>query len=183
MHPDLEALRYPIGKFEYGRPFSPETIRENIAAIALLPHSLAELVGTWDNDCLDTPYRPGGWTVRQLVHHLADSHLNAYLRTKLALTEDNPQVKGYNEAAWADLPDSRLDVAPSLHLLSNLHRRWVALLESMTDDQFRRTYYHPGYQRSYVLADVTGLYAWHGEHHYQHARRLAQRNNWLGPVV
>ncbi|WP_266365376.1 YfiT family bacillithiol transferase [Tellurirhabdus rosea] len=180
---DLELLRYPIGKFEYGQPYSMETIKEQLASIAILPHNLTELVGKWGDERLDTPYRPGGWTVRQVVHHLVDSHMNAYIRTKLAVTEENPQVKGYDEAAWAELPDYRLSIAPSLVILSNLHQRWVTVLDKLTDEQFRRTYYHPGYQRTYVLAEVAGLYAWHGEHHYQHVRKLAERNNWLRSVV
>lgn len=172
-------LRYPIGEFEYGKTYSMDETLEHIAAIAVLPHNLTELVGRWGDDRLDTPYRPEGWTVRQTVHHVVDSHINAYVRTKLALTEEAPQVKGYNEKEWAKLPDSRLSVAPSLVILSNLHQRWVAILETLPEAAFQRTYYHPGYDRTFVLSEVMALYAWHGEHHYQHIRRLAQRNNWI----
>ncbi|OIN58737.1 YfiT family bacillithiol transferase [Arsenicibacter rosenii] len=172
-------LRYPIGDFEYGKSYSFEDIKAAIAAIAVLPFNLTELVGKWGDDRLDTPYRPEGWTVRQLVHHIADSHLNAYVRTKLALTEENPTIKGYEEAEWAKLPDSALSVAPSLVIISNLHLRWVTVLESLTEADFDRTYYHPGYQRSFRLGEVMALYAWHSEHHYQHIYQLAKREQWI----
>jgi hypothetical protein len=174
---NIETLRYPIGDFVYGKTFSAEDTQQHIAEIAELPIKLTELVGKWGDDRLDTPYRPGGWTIRQLVHHIADSHINVYVRTKLTLTEDNPTIKPYEEGEWAKLPDSQLDIAPSLVILRNLHVRWVAILESLTDDLLR-TYYHPGSQRTFELQEVIALYAWHGEHHYQHAYRLAERNGW-----
>ena len=177
MH-DLETLRYPIGQFAYGSTFSAEETSQHIAVIAELPHKLTALVGKWGDDRLDTPYRPDGWTVRQLVHHVADSHINAYVRTKLALTETNPTITPYEEGDWAKLPDSQLDVAPSLVILSNLHLRWVTILKSLSDRELQRTYFHPGMQRSFPLSEVIGLYAWHSEHHYQHAYRLAVRNGW-----
>lgn len=176
---DLDSLRYPIGNFAYGQPYTHAQVREAIDQISHLPHRLTELVGKWGDDRLDTPYRPGGWSVRQLVHHVADSHMNAYVRTKLALTEDNPTISPYEEGEWAKLPDSMLSVSHSLVILSNLHNRWVAVLNGLTEDQFARTYYHPGSQRTFTLGEVTLLYQWHGEHHYQHAYRLAERNGWL----
>lgn len=144
-----------------------------------MPVKLTELVGKWGDDRLDTPYRPDGWTVRQLVHHVADSHINAYVRTKLALTEENPIIKPYEEGDWANLADSRLDVAPSLVILRSLHLRWVTVLESLTEGDLQRTYFHPGSQKKITLSELAGTYAWHGEHHYQHAYRLASRNGWL----
>jgi hypothetical protein len=176
---DLETLRYPIGQFAYGKSFSPDETRQALEAIAELPHKLTALVGKWGDDRLDTPYRPDGWTVRQVVHHVADSHINAYVRTKLTLTEDNPTIKPYEEGEWAKLPDSSLDVAPSLVILSNLHARWVIVLAALTDEQLNRTYYHPGMHQRFPLSEVMNLYAWHGEHHYQHVYRLAKRSGWL----
>lgn len=177
MH-DLEALKYPIGDFAYGQSFTADDTRKHISAIDELPIKLTELVGMWGDERLDTPYRPEGWTVRQLVHHVADSHINAYVRTKLALTETNPTITPYDEGEWAKLPDSILAIAPSLVLLRNLHQRWVAVLTTLTDDEVSRTYFHPGSQRTFVLREVIAMYAWHGEHHYQHAYRLARRNGW-----
>lgn len=179
----LDQLRYPIGNFAYGSMFTPGQTREHIASIAIMPHNLTELVGKWGDDRLDTPYRPGGWTVRQVVHHVVDSHVNAYVRTKLLLTEDNPTIKPYEQDAWANLPDYQLDAAPSLVILSNLHQRWVTVLESLPEANFSRTYYHPEQQRPVPLSEVVGMYAWHGEHHYQQVYRLAERNGWLAKNV
>ena len=176
---DLESLRYPIGDFVYGQSFLPEDTKQHIAIIEHLPVKLTELVGKWGDDRLDTPYRPEGWTIRQLVHHVADSHMNAYVRTKLALTENNPTISPYEEAEWAKLPDSELDVAISLVLLRSLHARWVQVLKSLTEADLQRTYFHPGSQRIFALTEVIALYAWHSEHHYQHAFQLAKRNGWL----
>ena len=175
---ELYNLRYPIGDFAYGSIFTPEQTAEHISVIAGMPEKLTKLVGKWGDDRLDTPYRPNGWTVRQVVHHVVDSHINAYVRVKLALTEDNPTISPYEEGEWAKLPDYALDVAPSLVILHNLHVRWVAVLESLTKDQLKRTYYHPGSQRTFPISEVIGIYAWHGEHHYQHVNQLAIRNGW-----
>lgn len=175
----LDSLRYPIGDFTYGQSFTADQTQQHITAIDELPIKLTELVGKWGDDRLDTPYRPGGWTIRQLVHHIADSHINAYVRTKLALTETNPTISPYEEGEWAKLPDYLLDIAPSLVILRNLHQRWVAVLASLTDAELSRTYYHPGSQRTFALQEVVAMYAWHGEHHFQHAFRLAQRNGWV----
>ena len=175
----LDSLRYPIGEFVYGQAFSADDTQQHIAAIDEFPIKLTALVGKWGDDRLDIPYRPDGWTVRQLVHHVADSHINAYVRTKLALTETNPTITPYEEGEWAKLPDSSLDIAPSLVILRNLHHRWVTILTAMSESNFRRTYFHPGLKRSFMLSEMIGLYAWHGEHHFQHAYRLAERNGWL----
>jgi hypothetical protein len=176
---NLDSLRYPIGRFGFGQAVSDEQTQDNIRQIGQLPYHLTELVGKWADDRLDTPYRPDGWTVRQTVHHLADSHINAYVRVKLLLTEDNPTIKPYEEKRWAELPDSRITIAPSLVILSNIHTRWLAILENLPADALSRTYFHPGEGRTFSLAEVLGLYAWHGEHHYQHIRRLAERNQWV----
>ncbi|GAB3884968.1 YfiT family bacillithiol transferase [Spirosoma agri] len=176
---DVYNLRYPIGDFAYGSVFTSEQTKGHVSTIAGMPVKLTELVGTWSDDRLDTPYRPDCWTVRQVVHHVVDSHMNAYVRVKLALTENNPTISPYEEGEWAKLPDYALDITPSLVILKNLHLRWVAVLESLTDDQLKRTYFHPGSQRLFPLSEVIGMYAWHGEHHYQHVYQLAVRNGWL----
>jgi hypothetical protein len=176
---DTTDLRYPIGPFTHGHSYTFDQTQEHIAAIAVFPHNLTELVGRWGDSRLDTPYRPGGWTVRQLVHHVADSHMNAYVRTKLALTEDIPTIKPYDENDWAALPDYRLSISPSLVILSNLHQRWVAVLNALTEAQLQRLYFHPESKKQFSLAEVLANYAWHGEHHYQHAYQLALRNHWI----
>lgn len=176
---DIDTLRYPIGEFVHGQTYSADDTQRHIAVIDEFPVTLTELVGKWGDDRLDTPYRPDGWTIRQLVHHVADSHINAYVRTKLTVTEDNPTIKPYEEGEWAKLPDSKLDVAPSLVILRNLHQRWVAVLESLTNEDLQRTFYHPGSQRTSELSELVAHYAWHCEHHYQHAYRLAERNGWI----
>ncbi len=175
----LDSLKFPIGPFVYGQTYSAEQTQEHIQQIRQLPQQLAELVGRWADDRLDTPYRPDGWTVRQTVHHVADSHINAYIRTKLLLTEDNPTIKPYEQQEWAELPDSKITVAPSLVILSNMHLRWTAVLEQLPAQAFARTYFHPEAQRAFALSEVLANYAWHGEHHYQQIRRLAERNGWI----
>ncbi|GAB3919406.1 YfiT family bacillithiol transferase [Larkinella terrae] len=177
--PENDDLRYPIGEFTYGQTYTFDQTQEHIAAIAVFPHNLTELVGRWGDSRLDTPYRPGGWTVRQLIHHVADSHINAYTRTKLALTEDVPTIKPYEEQDWAKLPDYTLSVAPSLVILSNLHQRWVMVLNALTETELRRQYFHPASQLRFSLSEAIANYAWHGEHHYQHAYQLALRNHWV----
>ncbi len=176
---NLDALKYPIGQFVYGQSYTAEQTQEHIQQIGQLPHHLTELVGKWGDDRLDTPYRPDGWTVRQTVHHVADSHMNAYIRTKLLLTEDNPTIKPYEQQDWAELPDSRITIAPSLVILSNVHTRWMAILENLPTHAFDRTYFHPEARRNFALPEILANYAWHGEHHFQHILRLAQRNQWV----
>lgn len=176
---DLDLLRYPIGPFDHEKLVSPGETQQHIRTIGEFPVQLTELVGKWGDDRLDTPYRPGGWTVRQVVHHVADSHINAYVRTKLALTEDNPTIKPYEQDEWIKLPDVRLDVAPSLVLLRSLHQRWVMTLQALTEADLQRTYVHPESGRTILLTEVIAHYAWHGEHHYGHVYQLAQRNGWF----
>lgn len=176
---DAADPRYPIGRFrlEPERP-SPDTLRGYVAAVAETPSRLREAVDGMDDARLDTPYREGGWTVRQLVHHLPDSHVNAYVRMKLGLTEDHPAIKTYDEAAWASLSDTR-DTAPevSLALLDALHARWVTLLRALDDAQWARTVRHPDW--GVVRMDqLAALYAWHGRHHVAHVTRLRERMGW-----
>ena len=174
---DLETLRYPVGRFTYDPESSALKRSVWLTSIESLPQTLRELVGGLSEQQLDTPYREGGWTVRQVVHHVADSHMNAYVRVKLALTEDNPTVKPYDEKLWAELPDSRLSVEVSLGLIDALHARWVVLLRSMKEDAFRRTWRHPEHGER-DLDYLVQLYAWHSRHHCGHIRALRERSGW-----
>lgn len=179
MEDSLEQLRYPIGKYQKPEKFDPGKIQDWIADISALPGWLDACVENMDEHQLKTPYRPGGWTVIQTIHHIADSHMNAYIRFKLALTEDIPYIKPYSEALWAELPD--VNVVPvniSLTLLHSLHRRWLAVLKNMKPADWERAYYHPEQKRNVPLWEAAALYAWHGRHHVEHIRRLRQRMNW-----
>ncbi len=176
---ELEALQYPIGRFIPSDSYPPEEVRTNIQIISALPSKFINLLGGWTEEQYDTPYRPDGWTVRQLIHHVADSHINAYVRFRLALTEDNPTIKPYKEERWAELPDAKTaSVDISLQLMKNVHLRWVLLMNSMDAADLARTYAHPETGRSIRLDEVMALYAWHSEHHYQHAFTLADREGW-----
>ncbi len=175
---DIEQLKYPIGKYTPPEIINPAHLAEWIATIASLPKLLADAVEGLTDVQLDTPYRPDGWTIRQVVHHLADSHMNAFIRFKLTVTEDNPTIKPYFEEQWAQLADSAMPVDVSLELLKSLHARWVILLQSLSTVEFERTYFHPQYQYTVSLARVTGLYAWHSNHHLRHITALKERNNW-----
>lgn len=171
-------LRYPVGRFD-GRPPANEAEREAmIARIAETPARLSEAVAGLTAKQLDAPYRPGGWTVRQVVHHLPDSHINSYVRFKLGLTEDQPAIKTYEQQLWADLADTRTTpVKTSLALLEALHERWVNLLRSMTAEDFARTVNHPELG-TVTLDDLLALYAWHGRHHVAHITALRERMGW-----
>jgi uncharacterized damage-inducible protein DinB len=174
----LEDLRYPIGHFSLPASSMAGIRSAHIQTLRLLPERLTAAVAGLDDHQLDTPYREGGWSVRQVVHHVADSHANAYVRMKLALTEDFPTIKPYDEAAWADLPDARwLPVAISLNLIAALHLRWVSLLESVGEEDFRRGYVHPEGGRQ-TLAQVLALYDWHSRHHTAHIANLRKRMGW-----
>lgn len=165
--------RFPIGRFQPPADHAPEQTAAWIGEVAILPTHLREAADALSEAQLDTPYRDGGWTARQVLHHLPDSHLNAYVRFKLALTEEAPTIRPYDEAAWARLPDAAGPVGPSLDLLEALHRRWVALLETMTEADFGRTFIHPEHGRTMRLYEALALYAWHGRHHLAHVRGVA----------
>ncbi|MCE7922706.1 MAG: putative metal-dependent hydrolase, partial [Haliscomenobacteraceae bacterium CHB4] len=170
-----ESLRYPIGKFEYGKVWSLDDTRRNIKAIARLPKELKKVLKKLKGGELDTPYRRGGWTARQVVHHLADSHMNAYVRMKLAVTETTPIIKPYEEADWAKTEDAKnAPVKLSLRILAPLHKRWVMFLESLSEEDLERGYFHPEQQRVIPLPEAIALYAWHGQHHVAHIRLIAQ---------
>ena len=172
--PNLDDLRYPIGRFN---PAAGRSREEQIDTLRLLPAMLHRAVSGLDDAQLDTPYREGGWTIRQLVHHIADSHANSYIRIKLALTEDSPTIKTYDEAAWANLPDSRMPIDVSLVFTDAVHARLVNLLESMTDADYEKTFRHPE-RGTVTLANNLAIYDWHSRHHTAHITRLRERMGW-----
>jgi uncharacterized damage-inducible protein DinB len=174
----MEDLRYPIGRFEARDGLTDEERRALIEDLARLPGELRDAVADLSADQLDTPYRPGGWTVRQLVHHLPDSHMNSYIRFKLAATEDEPLVRTYDEAAWAELPDARTgEIEVSLALLGALTRRWVDHLRALEPPQFLRVLRHPELGPISVEWNLQ-FYAWHGRHHLAHVTGLRARMGW-----
>lgn len=175
---DIEFLKYPIGKFSIPESVSQQVIDEGIFLIKSFPTNLFTAVGRFSPAQLDTPYRPGGWTIRQLIHHCADSHMNAFIRFKLALTESNPTIKGYDEAEWAKLPDSKLPIESSIAILKAIHLKWGVLLDLMKAEDFTKTYFHPEKNRNQSLAEVTLMYAWHSQHHLAHIQHLVIRENW-----
>ena len=171
--------RYPIGTFHPVHELTADERRERIDQIAAAPLLMREAVGGLTESQLDTPYRSGGWSVRQVVHHVPDSHLNAYTRLKLALTEDNPVIRPYDETAWAMLVDSRATpIEVSLALLESLHVRFVTLLRALHADEFKRTFKHPDHPGSQTIDWLVAMYAWHGRHHVAHITSTRQRMNW-----
>ncbi|MCQ6265094.1 bacillithiol transferase BstA [Fictibacillus sp. WQ 8-8] len=170
-------LRYPVGLFALDQDITEKKIEEWIHDIESAPNQLKEAVNDLTEEQLDTPYRPGGWTVRQVVHHLPDSHLNSYTRFKLALTEENPVIRPYKEDQWAELPDSKLPIAVSIQLLEALHERWIVLLKSLTTADLEKTFTHPD-SGVVTLAQNIGLYSWHSRHHIAHITSLRQRLGW-----
>ena len=174
----MNDLRFPIGKFSYAGAMDDKEKLKSIDEIAEAPSRLRTAVEGLSNSQLDTPYRPEGWTVRQVVHHVPDSHLNSYVRFKLALTEDEPTIKTYEEARWADLADTTTTpLEVSLTLLDSLHDRWVRLLRSLTPEQWKRTFRHPELGPM-NLEKTLALYAWHGKHHVAHITELRKRMSW-----
>ncbi|HUR93250.1 MAG TPA: putative metal-dependent hydrolase [Gemmatimonadales bacterium] len=175
----MTDLRYPIGPFSYDGVMTAARRAECVARIATAPGRLRAAVADLDDAQLDTPYRPGGWTVRQVIHHVPDSHLNAYTRIRLALTEDTPTIKPYDEVRWAELPDARtLPVEASLVLLDGLHARWVALLGGVDPGTGARQMLHPEHGRLISVDELLAMYAWHGEHHAAHVTGLRHRMGW-----
>jgi len=173
-----EDLRYPTGKFQT-KPFSQHQKDEWLLDLKFLPSELELAVQDLDEQQLHSPYRAGGWTVHQLVHHIADSHMNAYIRFKLALTEDNPNIKPYEQDAWVLLNDVKtLPINISITLLHALHRRLVAMLENLNDDDWKRTVFHPEHKKQISVWDLLGTYAWHGKHHVAHIKGLRERMGW-----
>lgn len=170
--------RYPIGKFYYEGPPSEEQKQAFLNDIARTPANLRAAVSGLSDSQLDTPYREGGWTVRQVVHHVPDSHLNSYVRFKLALTEDEPTIKPYAEDRWAELADTKATpIEVSLTMLDSLHDRWVRLLRSLTPEEWQRTFRHPALGPM-TLEKTLALYAWHGRHHVAHVTELRKQRGW-----
>jgi len=175
----MPDLQYPIGRFTFPESTTAEQRQAWIQEIARAPRELRAAVAGLTPGQLDNPYRPGGWTGRQVVHHVPDSHMNAFIRFKLALTEDQPTIKPYDEARWAELKEARTaPVDVSLDLIEALHRRWVMLLENMTDADFKRAFHHPE-NGIMPLEPTVEMYAWHGRHHVAHIQALRGRMGWL----
>lgn len=178
MDPEQD-LRYPIGRFQPADTLSDTARDAAIEAVALAPRALRAALDGLSAEQLDTPYRPGGWTVLQVAHHLADSHLNAFVRFKLALTEEEPEVRPYDEKAWAETGDvTGVPAEESLGILDGLHARWAALLRSMGPEDFARPFRHPEHDGSLDLDWLLQLYAWHGAHHVAHVVELRGRRGW-----
>jgi hypothetical protein len=175
---DIEKLRFPIGKFII-EPVKEEDYAGLIEELAVLPGKIRAAVNGLTDEQLDTPYREGGWTLRQVVHHLPDSHLNAYMRFKLALTEDVPVIKPYEEGLWAECSEAKYGhLIDSLDLLDSLHRRWVSFLKTLKHQDFQKEYFHPAQGKNFFLSTVLSLYVWHGKHHLAHVTETKQANGW-----
>jgi uncharacterized damage-inducible protein DinB len=173
----MADLQYPVGHSPSVASFSPAEREERIAQIASAPELLRRAVAGLDDRQLDTPYREGGWTVRQVVHHVPESHMNAYIRFKLALTEDVPTIKPYDQTRWSERPDARGPIAPSLALLTALHERWVLVLREMSPAEFARRLNHPE-SGILTLDGMLAMYSWHGRHHTAHITTLRERMGW-----
>lgn len=172
-----DALRYPIGKFQPEESYTTETIHAHIQRIESLPSKVRDVVNTFSQKQWDTPYREEGWTGRQVVHHLADSHMNSYIRFKWTLTESTPVIKAYDEKAWAETPETKLDPEISLTLLDNLHAKWVALLKLLTKDDMKKSFIHPDTNKHNPIERLIAMYAWHGDHHLGHLKIIAGKQS------
>lgn len=177
---DIDFLRFPVGKFSSPAIISNTQINEWIRELEIFPAEVRRISASLTDHQLDTTYRPGGWTLRQVLHHLPDSHLNAYMRFKLAVTEDKPMIRPYDQDRWAECGDAKsAPVMLSVSLLESLHYRWVAFLRTLTEEQFHRIYIHPEHNKEFVLKEVLGMYVWHGKHHLAHIIETVKRNNWM----
>jgi uncharacterized damage-inducible protein DinB len=174
----LIHLKYPIGKFQADPSYEKAAVDSFIARIEMLPERLIDAARTLNNDQLDTPYRDGGWTVRQVIHHVADSHSNAYIRTKWTLTEATPTIKAYEEKLWAETAETKLPIDLSLNVLVALHTKWVALAKGLTLIELSQKFIHPESKKEVRLDQMLGMYAWHGEHHLAHITSLKERKGW-----
>ncbi len=174
----MEDLSYPIGRF-VPQPYSDKELKERLMAIMFLPKELENAIQNLDEYQIETPYRPDGWTVKQLINHIADSHMNAFIRFKLGLTEDNPTIKPYNQDAWVNLNDTKIvPINVSITLVHALHARWAALLNGISSADLERTVFHPEQKKEITLWHMLGLYAWHGKHHVKHITALRERMKW-----
>src|SRR5688572_19637678 len=170
-----EQLRYPIGRHSSKESYTAEEIKSFIQRIESVPAQIEAVAKTLSPKQLDTPYREGGWTARQVLHHLPDSHLNAYIRIKWALTEDTPTIKAYDEQAWAETPETNSDPALSLAVLKALHAKWVVLLRGLTTRDLEKRFYHPDSKKHVRIDQAIATYAWHGEHHLGHVNIVAEK--------
>ena len=176
---DIEKLKYPIGAFKAPKTIDLDLRKKHIQDITTLPDNLKAATKNLSEEQLNTPYRPDGWTVRQVVHHVCDSHVNSYVRYRWTLTEDEPEIKPYLEKKWAELPDAKNeDIDVSLDLLTALHKRWTRLLLGLDDKDFKKRLVHPDYPRKLTLDMMTALYSWHGRHHTAHITELIKRKGW-----
>jgi DinB superfamily len=176
---DLEKLKYPIGKFEFPKEYSSEYLLDKILEIESFPERLKKETLHLTNEQLDTPYRPNGWTVRQVIHHCAESHMNCFIRIKWALTENNPVIKPYDETLWSELPDNlKMPIQPTLTLLEGLHFRLVYIMRNLTDADLEKSFVHPENNSEYRIKQLIGTYAWHGNHHLAHITTLKKYKNW-----
>ncbi|HEX6983064.1 MAG TPA: putative metal-dependent hydrolase [Balneolaceae bacterium] len=173
----MDKLKYPIGQFSYDESAPPSMTKQWIKEITLLPRRLSDLVYPLNKEQLNTPYREGGWTILQVIHHLADSHMNAYIRMKLALTEDNPTIKPYDQDKWAELADYKIKMDDSMELIYGLHKRWARVLHSLKPEQIERTFEHPE-SGTWTIRKLIAQYAWHSNHHLAHIRTLKEQKNW-----
>ncbi|MCW5911895.1 MAG: putative metal-dependent hydrolase [Cyclobacteriaceae bacterium] len=171
-------LRYPIGKFTPQASHTSSEIATCLDQIRALPAKLEAAIAGLSDSQLDTPYREGGWTVRQVVHHVADSHMNAYIRIKWTITEDTPTIKSYFEKLWAETPETMLSPVVSLSLIRPLHHKFALLLEQLSADQLQKEFLHPETQKHVAIHNMIALYAWHGAHHTAHITQLRKRMNW-----
>ena len=177
--PTLEALKYPIGKVQIPEPISELHLNEWIAILEEFPEKLSQLVSNLDEAQLETPYRPEGWTIRQVVHHIADSHHNSYTRFKWALTEEKPVIKAYFEERWAELHDTKSGpIQLSLNALQTTHAKLVYLLKQLSDDDLENRFIHPETNKEVTLKENIAVYAWHSRHHYAHIQNLIERKGW-----
>lgn len=174
----MHELQYPIGQFTYTGGYDATQRASLIQGIALLPAQVRAAVATLNDEQLATPYRPGGWSLRQLLHHIPDSHMHAYIRMHWALTEETPRIKAYQEAAWARLPDYHAPVELSLQLLTAVHARWVYLLEHLPTDDWQKAFEHPETNQLVTMQEMLGTYNWHGRHHLAHITSLLEREGW-----
>ena len=176
---ELEKLRYPIGKFIAPETYTKQYISEKIELIATFPQLLKEEVIHLNKEQLETPYRPDGWTIRQVIHHCADSHLNCYVRIKWALTEDNPIIKYYHEDKWGNIYDNvNMPIEPTLLLLEGLHFRLAYLMKNLSKDDLNKSFIHPEHDSVIQLKEIIGIYAWHCDHHLAHINELKKRKGW-----
>lgn len=171
---NIESLRYPIGKFSPQESYKAEEVQSNIIRIEKIPAEVESILSSLSSN-LDTPYREGGWTARQVIHHMADSHMNAYIRFKWTLTETTPVIKAYNEKAWAETPETKLDPVISIAFLKALHVKWTAMLTLISPADLKKEFEHPDTKKRMPLDRLIALYAWHGEHHLGHLKIVAEK--------